>query len=278
MKKIYKILLLSNKENKEYYTEDTWLSEAFIEDGHTVEMKWIDYDESLDEDYDIIIRRNAWVGVAEKTNEYKVKNDILIQRLNGKKIKTVNLEGIDGRGKKYLCELFDSGKRVIPSVNNIRDLYKFGETPKEYVLKENNSFGSSIRQKIIKASEIDKEFEEGHIIQPKLQFKSEVQTYFVGNKLMYAYEYIPNKYPNYPKPIKIELSNKEKELAYEFAKIINHKIGFARIDFLRLPDDELILLELEDNSPVMDLEELDIEERKTVLEEYKRNVYQFLKE
>ena len=119
-------------------------------------------------------------------------------------------------------------------------------------------------------------FKEGYLIQPKLKFKSEVQCYFIGEKLMYVYEYTPSKYPNYPIPKLIVLYEKENELACEFAKISNLKVGFQRIDFLRLENNELILLEIEDNSPHMNLEKLDEGFRNTVLNEYKRNIYKYL--
>ena len=55
------------------------------------------------------------------------------------------------------------------------------------------------------------------------------------------------------------------------------QIKFQRIDFLRLENNELILLEIEDNSPHMNLEKLDISFRNDVLDEYKRNIYKYLK-
>ena len=93
---------------------------------------------------------------------------------------------------------------------------------------------------------------------------------------MYVYEYTPSKYPNYPEPKLITLNENDRILAEQFANISNLKVGFQRIDFLRLENDELILLEIEDNSPHMNLEKLDISFRRNVLNEYKRNIYQFL--
>ncbi len=144
------------------------------------------------------------------------------------------------------------------------------------MLKDIDSFGSGIGQKFVKKEDLEKEFKKGYLLQPKLKFKSEIQCYFIGNKLMYVYEYTPSKYPNYPKPKLITLNEKDKKLAEQFADISNLKVGFQRIDFLKLENDELILLEIEDNSPHMNLEKLDIALRKNVLNEYKRNIYQFL--
>lgn len=92
---------------------------------------------------------------------------------------------------------------------------------------------------------------------------------------MYVFEYVPSKYPNYPKPQLIKLTNNQKRLAYHFARKGNLKVGFQRIDFLRLNDNSFLLLEIEDNSPHMNLEELNSKLRNKVLEEYKKNIYQF---
>lgn len=270
----YNILILSNTENEEFI-EDAYIATAFRKDGHRVTIKWVDYEEELDEKFDIIIRRDTWVEVGKDTSYFKEKNDILKERLSKKNIKTVNLVGLDGKGKQYLCELFKQGKQVIPTVDNIQDINKFEKT-EEYVLKDNNSFGSGIGQKIVQAKDLEKEFKEGYLIQPKLKFKSEIQCYFIGQKLMYIYEYTPSKYPNYPEPNLITLSKIDEQLAYEFAKESNLKYGFQRIDFLRLENDELILLEIEDNSPHMNLEKLDEDMRNAVIDEYKNNIYEYL--
>ncbi len=274
MNKKYNILILSNPQNDELM-EDMYIANSFKEDGNIVDVKWIDYNENLDENYDIIIRRNTWVEEENKTEYFKLKNDYLIERLNIKNIRTINLEGLDGHGKMYLCELFKLGKKVIPTINNINELSNLGNA-REYVLKDNNSFGSGLGQKIIKANKLIDQFKEGYLIQPKLEFRSEVQCYFVGDKLMYVYEYTPSKYPNYPTPRLIQLNVKEKSLAVEFANISKLKYGFKRIDFLRLKNNELILLEIEDNSPHMNLEKLDYKFRNKVIKEYKNNIYEYL--
>lgn len=270
----YRILILSNPENEEFI-EDEYVANAFREDGHIVKMAWVDYDEKMDEKFDAIIRRNAWVEAIEETENYARKDDLLKRRLKGKKIKTVNLDGLDGHGKQYLCKLFKEGKRVIPTVDSLDRLSELPKT-EEYVLKNSESFGSGIGQKMVKKADLEMEFEDGYLIQPKLKFKSEVQCYFVGQKFMYAHEYIPSKYPDYPDPILIELNEKEKSLAEEFARYSCLETGFQRIDFLRLENDELILLEIEDTGPHMSLEFLKPDLRKKVLDEYKENVYKYL--
>jgi len=271
----YKILILSNPNNEEFI-EDLYIATSFREDGHLVSVLWIDYDEKLDSKYDVIIRRNTWVEDEKDTYNYKIKNEVLKERLIRKDIKTVNLEGLDGKGKQYLCDLFNNGKKVIPTIDNLKELDKL-PCAEEYILKDNDSFGSGLGQRIVKVEKLKTEFKVGDLIQPKLKFKSEVQCYFIGNKLMYVYEYTPSKYPDYPTPKLIMLNQKEKELACEFARISNLKVGFQRIDFLKLENDELILLEIEDNSPHMNIEELTSVFRNSVLAEYKKNIYQYIR-
>lgn len=274
MKKQYKILILSNDINEEY-NEDKYIAESFRDDGHIVDMLWVDYDPRLDEEFDIIVRRNTWVEEREKVYNYQVKNNELKERLRKKKKKTVNLEGLDGKGKGYLCEIFKDEKNVIPTVDSLNQLKKL-PVSREYVLKDNNSFGSGIGQKVVKLEDIEKEFKEGYLIQPKLKFKSEVQFYFVADKLMYTYEFTPSKYPDYPIPKLITPKEEEIDIACKFARLSNLKVGFQRIDFLRLENNKLILLEIEDNSPYMDLELLDNNLRNKVLKEYKNNIYEYL--
>lgn len=273
MKK-YNILILSNKENEEYL-EDVFIKKAFEKDGNNVDILWVDYNEKLDDKYDVIIRRNTWVEDESKTVYYSEKNNILENRLIKKNKKTVNLIGLDGEGKNYLCKLFKEGKKVVPTINSLDDIELLGPAS-EYVLKDNDSFGSGIGQIFISKDKVYDEFKDGYLIQPKINFKSEVQCYYVENKLLYTFEYTPSKYPDYPEPKLITLTEKQRKLANRFATESNLKVGFQRIDFLRLDNDEFILLEIEDNSPHMNLEELDCRFREDVLKVYKDSIYRYL--
>ena len=274
MKK-YNILILSNKDNDEFL-EDIYIKKSFEKDGNNVDILWVDYDDKLDEKYDIIIRRNTWVEDDSKTLYYSEKNNIMENRLIKKNIKTVNLIGLDGEGKEYLCRLFKKGKKVVPTINSLDDIEKLGNV-NEYVFKDNDSFGSGIGQKIVLKEKLMDEFKVGYLIQPKIDFKSEVQCYFVGDELLYVFEYTPSKYPDYPEPKLITLTKEQQKLAREFAKESRLKVGFQRIDFLRLKNDDLLLLEIEDNSPHMNLEKLESTFRNKVLKIYKENIYNYLK-
>lgn len=93
---------------------------------------------------------------------------------------------------------------------------------------------------------------------------------------MYIYEYIPSKWPNYPIPTLIDLKDNEKALVEQFSNLSPIKIGMKRIDFLKLKDNSLVLLEIEDNSPHMNIEILDEKLRNDVLNYYVKGIYKYI--
>ena len=181
---------------------------------------------------------------------------------------------MDGKGKEYLLDFYRKGLKVIPTSNDLNETLIWNYD--KYVLKQITSFGSSIGQIYVTKDELKVKFDKDkYLIQPKLKFKSEDQTYFINSMLMYAFEYIPSKYPIYPDPIYIKLS-KEEKLATLFSSLSNIKYGMKRVDFLRLEDNSLVLLEIEDNAPHMSLEELDEKYRNKVIDEYVKGIYELL--
>jgi len=275
MKK-YNILILSNP-NDIYAKEDEILAESFKKDGQNVLMRWLDYNEKLDDEFDIILRRDTWTQEEKDIPRYEKYNNILKKRLKNKSIKKVNFYEVDSEGKRYLIDYYKKGLKVIPSTDKLEDIKKLDlDSYNEFVLKPINSLGSAIGQKIVSKTDLKKEFQEGFLIQPKMKFKSEVQCYFVEDELMYVFEFIPSKYPDYPNPLVIELTENERELVYEFVKENNLKVGFQRIDFLRLEDDQLILLEIEATSPFMDLVMVEEKLMNIVVDKYKQSIYRYL--
>lgn len=272
----YNILILSNLDSI-YAKEDELIAESFRNDGHTVTIKWLDYDEMLDDKFDIILKRDTWVENTLDIPKYLYHNNNLKERLKSKSVKKVNFCEIDSEGKGYLIDYYKKGLPVIPSIDNLEEVKEFSNYDK-FVLKPINSCNSAFGQKIIDKSEIVKEFQGGYFIQPKMNFKSEVQCYFVANELMYTLEFIPSKYPDYPPPIKIELTEKERELVYNFVEETKLMVGFQRLDFLRLENDELILLEIEATSPFMALMMIDETLKNEVIDKYKQNIYKYLEE
>ena len=272
----YNILILSNP-NDIYAKEDEILADSFRKDGNNVVIKWLDYDESLDNTFDVVLKRDTWAVKEQDIPKYEKYNNLLKERIKNKPIKKVNFYEVGCNGKKYLIDYYKKGLPVIPSFDNLKqakDLRNF----EDYILKPLNSFGSAFGQKSVNKENLEKEFKEGLMIQPKIKFKSEVQCYFVEDELLYTFEFKPSKYPDYPEPTIIELTKEEKDLVYKFVNETNIKVGFQRIDFLRLEDDRLLLLEIEANATFMDLVFLEENLRNQVIEKYKQSVYKYLSE
>ena len=62
--------------------------------------------------------------------------------------------------------------------------------------------------------------------------------------------------PVYPDAIKYNYNEKEKQIAQKFANLNKQLIGIQRVDFIKLYNNELKLLEIEDAAPYLDLDEL----------------------
>ncbi len=252
-----KILLLTNLKNEES-KEDIWIADILKKDGNIVDISWIDYDEKLDEEYDVFIKRNIWLSDNHNYEEilkYEEMANKLNNRLRCKNKKLINFNGkFDEQGKDYLVKLFNRGYEVIPSINKKEDINKFAETEK-YLLKPKIGY-DGMEQKVITKREIEEVDFNKYILQPLMDFQSEVQFYFLNNELQYALEFKPSKVPVYPDAIKYNYNEKEKQIAQKFANLNKQLIGIQRVDFIKLYNNELKLLEIEDAAPYLDLDEL----------------------
>lgn len=59
MKKNLQILMITNP-NIEEFIEDKWIAESFRKDGHTVTIVDKFYDEAIEKNFDIFLKRNCW--------------------------------------------------------------------------------------------------------------------------------------------------------------------------------------------------------------------------
>ena len=66
-------------------------------------------------------------------------------------------------------------------------------------------------------------------------------------------------------------------LAQSFANLNNDFVGIQRIDFLKDKNDELLLIEIEDASPYLDLDCLSESDLNNFLKKYKSMVYEYAK-
>lgn len=269
------ILMISNIDDDEKL-EDMWLARAFQEDGHKVCITGIDYDERLEELFDIFIKRNEWFSNANKMDEYHQKSEIVNKRIQSKKLLRINFDGkFDAIDKTYMVNLFKDGHNVVSTIDNLEDLNLLPNSDL-YLMKPKNGF-DGIGQIRIKKEELKEKFNHNYIIQPFMKFKSEVQFYFINYEFQYALEFKPSKVPIYPKAEEYHYSDKELKLAQEFANLNQDFWGIQRIDFLKLENGELKLIEIEDDSPYLDLECVTVEKKERFVNNYKKMVYEYLK-
>lgn len=267
------ILMISNMDDDEKL-EDIWLARAFIEDGHHVAIVDKNYDERLEEIFDLFIKRNCWKTHA--TIKEMKEEDNFTKRVITKNLARINFDGkYDRNGKEYLVDLFKKGYSVIPSISNLKDLKLLGNCD-QYVLKLKDSY-DGIGQIIVSQKEIKEKFNDSYIIQPFIKFKSEVQFYYIKDKFEYALEYIPKKTSFYESLPKYDYNDEELQLATSFAKLNKDYYGIIRIDFIKLEDGRLLLTEIEDASPYLDLDCVDEKTKNKFIEDYKNMVYEYMK-
>ncbi len=267
------ILIISNFDNDEKL-EDIWFARAFQKDGHKVAIVDKNYDERLEDVFDIFIRRNTWDSKATIKNIHN--NYAFRKRIIKKNLPRINFDGkFDGNNKEYLVDLFKKGYEVIPSIDNLKDLSLLNDFQK-YMLKLKDSY-DGLGQIIVEKEEIKEKFNNNYIIQPFMQFKSEIQFYYIKDKLEYALEFIPSKVPVYPDAAFYTYNKKEKQLADKFAKLNEDYYGIQRIDFIKLENETLLLTEIEDIAPYLDLDCINEDIKKKFIEDYKNMVYEYMK-
>lgn len=109
-----------------------------------------------------------------------------------------------------------------------------------------------------------------------MEFQSEVQFYYIKDKFEYALEFIPSKVPIYPDAIEYNPNENEIKLANEFSKLNGNYYGIQRIDFIKLKDETLLLTEIEDIAPYLDLDCVNEKIKKEFILDYKNMVYEYM--
>lgn len=265
------ILMISNLDDDEKL-EDIWLARGFQQDGHKVAIVDKDYDERLEDIFDVFLRRNCWSSSATaKTvrDSYEFS-----KRIISKNLARINFDGkFDGRGKDYLVDLYKRGYKVIPTINNLCEIDSLNCD--KFMLKLKDSY-DGIGQMIVNEKELKEKFNSSYIIQPFMEFKSEVQFYYIKDKFEYALEFVPSKVPIYPDAVEYKCSDNELEIANKFAKLNGDYYGIQRIDFIKLENGSLLLTEIEDVGPYLDLDCINEELRSQFIDDYKKMVYDYL--
>lgn len=268
------ILILSNMDDDEKL-EDIWLARAFLKDGHKVCISGFDYDERLEEIFDVFIKRNIWFSGENERTTSGENIELVNQRIKNKNLPRINFDGgFDANDKTYMVELFKKGYKVVPTIDNLEDINLL-QNSEVYLLKPKVGCDGIGQIKVTK-EQLKEKFTNNYIMEPFIKFKSEVQFYFINNEFQYALEFKPSKVPIYPVAIKYNYTEKELELAQSFANLNKNFWGIQRIDFLKLENGELKLIEIEDDSPYLDLDCVDIDTRNKFIKNYKEMVYRCL--
>ena len=161
----------------------------------------------------------------------------------------------------------------MPTINNILELNKLGEYEK-FLVKPVNGYAS---YGIIETDKnnISNHWDNNYVIQPKLDFDSEVQFYFIGNKYEFAQIFTPKKLLSHENAVFYTPTTEEIRLAESFANLNGVSFnGVQRIDFLKL-NNQLLLSELEDDSPYMAIEALSDSKKKEFIDDFKQMVYAY---
>ena len=251
--------------------EDTIIAKAFIRDGHQVVIARQDYDKDIESYFDIILLRNIW-HLDKNNYENHKKNIIEVkERLKKSKIPIINLYSkFDDNGKLYLVDLYQKGYPVIPTSQKIETFDNYNED-NIFLQKHINGYdGCGIIEKT--KQEITNNID--YIIQPKIKFIKEVEFYFINKEFQYVLEFVPSKKPIYPIPKLYDYTIQELEIAQQFADLCDEKFrGVQRIDFLKTEDNKLLLLEIGDSAPYLNLNSLDEDTKEMFIQNYKKMVY-----
>lgn len=257
--------------------EDFLIAKAFAEDGHKVDLLDFPLNNNFESIYDLLIYKNTWDLDERNYKDYLTQFDLFLDRVRRSNVKIVNsLDGklkYDSLGKKVLVDLYKDGWNVIPTIDDMKDIALLPKVD-TYIKKPYMSY-DGFDMVEVKREDLDKLVLNNVVLQPKMKFKGEVQLYFVNDEFQYALEYTPRKWPDYPIPREITPSEDQIEDAKRFVRKNAATCSFNRIDYLRLEDDSLKVLEFADTNPHMAITELSEKTRNKFLQNFKNAVYNY---
>ncbi len=240
-----KLIIISNLEDSDARQEDIALGDLLKKH---FEVKVLDFfDDQIFSQECLFLIRNIWGRADESERMQSIYQNF---EKRGIKYSVPFIGKGDQKGKRYLIDLYNLGYQVIPTFDDCTKALQIKST--EYLLKP--IYGGSSKGIISVSKEnlsgaFDKQ---KYIIQPKLEFASELSFFFVDGVFQYAL-----KTKNSRWDLEIYTPTLEEfSLAQKFIRWNNLK-GIQRIDFLKTNDNKLLLLEIEDWCPYLSL--LDVE-------------------
>ncbi len=259
--------------------EDYVIAKSFAKDGHHVDLLDFPVNFPVEKYYDLIIFKNAWYLSADKAQQFFKDVQALMKRIEKTKCKTVCSN--DGKlkfntiGKKYLVDLYNQGFKVVPTIDNMKDIDRLPKADK-YIKKPFVSYEGFGMQEI-PSKDLKNLTLKNEVLQPKIDFISEVQLYFINNKYQYAVEYAPHKWPDYPTPHVFKPAQKYINEAKKLMDLNAASCSISRVDFLRVNENEMLLLEFHDTCPNMNLLLIDRDVSEKFLTNFKKAVYEYMK-
>ena len=257
--------------------EDYIIAKSFAEDGHKVDLLDFPIQFEFKNVYDLLILKNVWDLNENTYKNYFNELEKFLNKVTESNCKIVS--SLDGKfnfnkyGKKYLAELYKKGYNVVPTINNVEDINILPVVEK-YIKKPYVSYDGFDMQQIT-YNDLGTLTLKDEVLQPKIKFISEVQLYFVDNRFQYALEYTPSKWPEYPTPHELVPDQKFIDQAVEVINLNKASCSFNRVDFLRLSEDEIIILEFADYNPNLSLPLLCKETLNKFLKNFKHAVYKY---
>lgn len=259
--------------------EDYVIAKSFAKDGHHVDLLDFPVNFPVEKYYDLIIFKNAWYLSADRVEQFFKDVQTLMKKIEKTNCKIVCSN--DGKlkfntiGKKYLADLYKQGLKVVPTIDNMKDINLLPKVDK-YIKKPFVSYEGFGMQEI--ASKDLKNLKlKNEILQPKIDFISEVQLYFINNQYQYAVEYAPHKWPDYPTPHMFKPAQKYINEAKKLMDLNGATCSISRVDFLRVNENDMLLLEFADTCPNMNLLLIDRDVSEKFLDNFKKAVYDYMK-
>ncbi len=259
--------------------EDFVIAKSFAEDGHHVDLLDFPLNFPVEKYYDLIIFKNAWYLSEDKVEKFFEDEFQLMQKIEKTNCKIVCSN--DGKllfntiGKKYLADLFKQGFNVVPTINDMKDIDLLPKVEK-YIKKPFVSY-EGFGMEVVSKEDLKNLELKNEILQPKVDFISEVQLYFINNDYQYAMEYTPHKWPDYPTPHMFSPTQKYIDEAKRIMELNGASCSIGRVDFLRVNKDEMQILEFADTCPNMNLLMVDKDTLKKFLKNFKEAVYKYVK-
>ena len=242
------IVVVSNLEDPLAKEEDSLLSRALEAYSLTQVADLSDIHASALSHNTAYLFRNIW-GREETNQQLKATYEALkekgIRYLNSFDGKG-DQERLYGTGKRYLIRLFEDGYPVIPTFRSLDSALQY--PAERYLLKPILGISAKgIRQ--VTKKELETEVDDPNfIIQPYLDFTSELSFFFINSEFQYALQTKSHRWDlEVYQPSKSELESAERFISW------NPISGIQRIDFLRTYDNQMLLLEVEDWCPYLSL-------------------------